>query len=81
MHEFLMKKLMVTYADINATDQEENTPLHIAAEKNSREAVKHLLMNGADGNLKNNKQWAPVHTATLQNNPDIIEVIFSTFLI
>ena len=60
--------------DINAVDNEGNTPLHLASEKSKQEVVKHLLVNGADGNIRNNKQWAAIHVATLLNNADIIKV-------
>jgi hypothetical protein len=48
--------------------------LHVAAEKNKRDVVEHLLVHGAYGNIRNNKQWAPIHVATMLNHSEIIEV-------
>lgn len=49
--------------DINATDEEGNTVLHIAAEINDCELISYFLFKGADTEIKNKAGKTPLHVA------------------
>lgn len=68
-------------SDINVTDNEGNTPLHLAAAKGLRKSVRYLLTKKANANVLNNLRWAPVHVAIMENKPEVIDVISSHFIL
>ncbi|CAB0038121.1 unnamed protein product [Trichogramma brassicae] len=48
--------------EVNAQDNEGNTPLHLAMYNiGSEEAIESLLRHGADPNMTNNEGWTPLH--------------------
>ena len=49
--------------DVNARDKEEQTPLHIAAQKDNAPAVQLLLKHGANCNAQDMNGWSPLHCA------------------
>ena len=62
-------------ADVNAKD--ERTPLHFAAENNSKEIGELLINNGAEVNAKDYEGWTPLHLAAAHNSKDIGEILIS----
>lgn len=61
--EELAQLLLAHGADVNARDNDGNTPLLDAALSNQREIVKLLLANGADVNAKNKNGLSPLDMA------------------
>ena len=49
--------------NVNALDEEQQTPLHKAADQGHASAVKYLLENGADMELKDEDGNQPIHLA------------------
>uniref|UniRef100_A0A8D8L990 Ankyrin repeat domain-containing protein 20A1 n=1 Tax=Culex pipiens TaxID=7175 RepID=A0A8D8L990_CULPI len=50
-------------ASINTTDEDGNTPLHLAFEQKEFELVEFLILNGANSDAVNNKGKRPFETA------------------
>ncbi|MEW6359837.1 MAG: ankyrin repeat domain-containing protein [Planctomycetota bacterium] len=68
-------------ADANAQyAQPGTTPLHMAAEKNSKKLVEHLIAAGAEVNRKSHR-WTecmtPLHVAASAGRKDIVELLIS----
>ena len=59
--------------DINAVNNDCDTPLHCAVEKGKTEAVHHLLVNGAKTDILNNAKDSVLHKAVKCSKPEIIE--------
>jgi len=57
------KTFFMPLADINSVDDEGNTMLHLAAEKNDADMALFLLIKGADPLYKNNNGDTPLHVA------------------
>lgn len=55
-------------------DNDGNTPLHWAAEKNQVESVRFLLSKGANPNLQNNSMMAPLHLAVQGMHNEVVKV-------
>lgn len=54
--------------NINAINEERDTPLHIAAKRDDSEMVKILLDNGANVNVKDIFKRTPLHCAAIVDN-------------
>ena len=52
-------------------------PIHCAAQSNSVEATKLLLVNGADVNAENNIGWTPLHHAAWKNSVDVAKLLLA----
>lgn len=61
-------------ADINATDEDDNTPLHVAVHDRRFDMVKFLLSRGADPNYQNAWGDSPFHFAVVSKNDDDIDI-------
>ena len=59
--------LIANGADVNAKDEDDDTPLHYAARQNATETAALLLKNGADVNVKAKYGWTPLHRAAQGN--------------
>lgn len=57
-------------ADVNAKDEDGQTPLHYAADRGHSEALKVLINAGADVNAKNENGWTPLHDLCF-DDPDL----------
>lgn len=61
-----MRFLIENGADVNNQNNDGNTPLHIACDKNNKEAIFSLLSHGADPLIKNKKDEKPA-----ENNAEL----------
>jgi ankyrin repeat protein len=61
--------------DINAVDQDRNTPLHYAVMNNNLQIVDILLQATADPFIKNNKGEDPLSLANSTGNKEIVELL------
>uniref|UniRef100_S4RL61 Uncharacterized protein n=1 Tax=Petromyzon marinus TaxID=7757 RepID=S4RL61_PETMA len=64
-------------AVLNVTDDEGDTPLHVAAGSGQAEAVRLLLVLGANPNVLNLAQKAPLHVASELDLSDTVEALMS----
>ena len=65
-------------ADVNAPDEEGETPLHRAAEHDNLPAVEALIERGADVGARDDKGRMPLHRAARRSNrPDVIEKLLN----
>jgi ankyrin repeat protein len=70
--------LIAKGADINAKDNDGETPLHNAINSNSMEVVELLIVNGADLDAKDNAGYSPLHKAIIsQVSKEVIELLIS----
>ena len=58
--KWVVKRLIDYGVDLNVSDKDGNTPLHIAVQENNSPNVKLLLKNGCDPMKKNNKDEYPM---------------------
>ena len=63
--------------DVNATNQEGNTPLHRAAIKGNTEIAKALIARGANVNATDLSEWTPLHWAVVKNHIEIIDSLIT----
>jgi len=71
-----MAELLLEHgADINARDNEDQTPLHTAAEYGRVAVVKLLLTHGADVNSKDLRGDTPLQTAVWRLETEVAEII------
>jgi ankyrin repeat protein len=62
-------------ANPNAKNNDDSTPLHIAAYHGHVEIVKLLLKRGADPNAKNNDDSTPLHIAAYHGHVEIVKLL------
>ena len=64
---------MVSNADVNAKNNQGDTPLHIVTDQGRKDLAEFLLANGAAANAKNNVRRTPLHSAglLLGSNADV----------
>ena len=56
-----VKYLVENGADVNASDDDSWTPLHVASANGYFEITKYFVENGADVNALNNDRQTPLH--------------------
>ena len=66
-----VKQLVDAGTDVNAKDEDENTPLHRAAYYGHKEIVVLLIAKGADVNVKNDVGYTPLDW----NHPDTANLL------
>ncbi|KAI5839136.1 ankyrin repeat-containing domain protein [Morchella snyderi] len=71
------KKLISLGAHVNAVDEEQNTPLHMAAQQGAKELLVLLLDAGADIHAHNSKKQTPLHQVVLSHNNYHFNNLFS----
>ena len=59
-----VEKLLAAGGNVNATNNYNNTPLHLASENGHQEIVKVLLAAEGNVNIKNNKSETPATLAS-----------------
>ena len=75
--EDTIKRLCERGADINAQDNQENTPLHWAVEAGNETAIRQLIKNGADKSIKNKRNVTPLMRAAEIGNEAVIRAFFA----
>jgi hypothetical protein len=70
--EDLISTLKGKGISINETDNNGNSPLHIAILKGEKEYAQSLIYQGADLNLKNNLELSPLHLAAFMNDEKLV---------
>lgn len=71
-------KLIDLGANVNLTNEEEETPLYFAVNKGSLELVKKLIEAGADVNVCNKKMESPLYIASDNGEFEIVKVLLSS---
>jgi ankyrin repeat protein len=62
-------------ANLNATNVGGNTPLHVAASRNSKESAKWLLLRGSDTEKLNKSGKIPYEVALQSNCNEVSEIL------
>jgi ankyrin repeat protein len=75
----LFKQLIEMGVEINESDEDGNTPLHLASEKGMEELVKFLIKNKANLHVENNMNKTPYALALEQSHDSIIEIYIEYF--
>lgn len=70
-----IKRLISYGADVNATDYDGRTPLHLAAAEGKTETVRFLLERGADKNLRDRWGKSPIGDAKKSSHDDVIALL------
>ena len=65
-----LRRLIAAGASPNATNEEGQTPLHIAAVEGHLGAVQTLIDSGADVNARDAMQWTPIFKAAYNHEQD-----------
>ena len=63
--------------DVNAANEQGNTPLHYAVATNNADMARLLLKYGADMNAENTKGWSPLKIAQTKNVQEVTEVLIA----
>ena len=63
--------------DPNVRDEDQQTPLHLAASFNSTAVAELLLDRGAEIDARDEDQWTPLHYAATFNNTAVAELLRS----
>jgi len=71
----LIETFIQSGVDINEQDNEGNTPLLVAVEKNDLETVQLLIENGADVNLRNQEGSTPLSVAVMKGDKSYFDMI------
>jgi len=58
---------------VNAKDEDQQTPLHYAAEYGRRECLQELIKHNADVNAKHKYQWTPLHYAAAYDKRECLQ--------
>ncbi|WP_241653864.1 ankyrin repeat domain-containing protein [Wolbachia endosymbiont of Nilaparvata lugens] len=74
-HLNVVEKLIEKGADINARNNNDDTPLHEAARNNNSEVAEFFMSKHADVNTKNKDDWTPLHFAAACGNLNVVELI------
>ncbi|CDW76991.1 leucine rich repeat family protein [Stylonychia lemnae] len=78
---WIVKELIKKKANVNRTDNEGNTPLHLLMNVFSKSPQKCgsiaelLVLNGAKVNIKNNDNYAPLHSAVKKGQEKAVQTI------
>jgi len=70
-----ISKLLSEGLDVNISNQERETALHMAAARGHYEAVMFLVRNGAWVNSPTIKNWIPLHHAVRFRHPNIVNFL------
>jgi len=76
-HLRVIECLLNHNADINAKNDVDSTPLHLAIEDGNLSVVEFLLNHSADLNAKNENNSTPLHLATQIGNLSVVECLIN----
>lgn len=77
-HDYLRMLLAIPDIDVNLTDVEGKSPLHIAVERNLIFAAQLLLERpDIDVNQKNNRGWTPLYHAVYLRETEMVQVLLN----
>ena len=74
-HLEAVRQHLVDGMDVNAKDDDGQTPFYIAAQFASKEIVELLIANGADVNAKAKSGWTPLHHAAIFGRKEAVELL------
>lgn len=60
---------------MEAKDESQCTPLHLACKKGSLECIELLLKKGADIMAQDNRLWTPLHYASYNGHPKAVNFL------
>lgn len=69
------KELLAEGIGVNVSDNEGNTPLHLAAGSGHVSVVRLLIAQGADVNARNDQNWTPLHKAAREQHKEIFDML------
>ena len=73
-----VKQHLASGADVNAKKMHVMlTPLHFAAQNNSREVAQLLVAEGADINAKDHGGWTPLYNALWRGHKEMVELLIA----
>jgi len=75
-YEQIAQQLVHFGSSLYETDEEGNTPLHVACTE-SLGLVRHLVENGADVNARNSNKQTALHLAAMIQNSALVEYLLS----
>ena len=75
--ESKIKQWIKDTKDIDSTNDEGKSPLHIAAENNQLSISKLLIKNGANISKRDLKEWTPLHCAAARSHFKYCEYLIS----
>lgn len=61
---------------LNLTNNDKETPLHLAVSLDNKEVAEKLIVSKADANCKDANGDTALHLAVKKDNSDIVEVLF-----
>src|SRR4030095_660781 len=64
--------------DINAQDEDGNTPLFLTIDNNQKECINYLLNKGADSTISNHELQTTLHAAAISKNTNVIKLLLTT---
>ena len=70
-----IQKLISQGLDINVSNAERETALHMAAARGNFEAVMYLVKSGANVNAQTVKNWIPLHHAVRFRHPNVVNFL------
>lgn len=72
-----VEKLLQNGEDVNAQNEQGNTPLHYAVALNNADIAELLLGYGADMNIENAKGWSPLKIAQKKDVQQVTDVLIA----
>ena len=72
-----VKQFLADGADVNAKDEDGDTPLHHAENEDHKEIAELLIAKGADVNTKDEKGMTPLHDAVEEGYKEIVELLMA----
>ena len=74
-HLEAVRQHLAAGADVNAKDDDGQTPFYIAAQSGNREVAELLIAKGADVNAKAKSGWTPLHEAAIFGRKEAVELL------
>ena len=75
-----VRKNIALGADVNKSDYDNRTALHLAAAEGQEDIVKYLINRGADVNKKDRWGRLPLDDAKIDNHDSIVEILSNAIM-